>query len=720
MNLGRYSPGGFINRHFWLTLIILTTIAHYFLGYSVFTLVQLVLYLIVFLAESTPIISWSLVILKPLVWLYEISNFFLGPVWTVLIFFALWYFRRGILGKIPVIKNLANWWYKERPRRKFREIALWKVIRKYGILPLLTKARKTSNETIRNFMRDNPFDDPYIEGELPFVFRHLRAELMTLMNYMTRLHTYFGKKESVTEAKEKSQIIEPKFGERMPTYDSRRSAIDFYSFNGKGNIQESTGWANNRDLIFFLFDTLNTALIKDNLIVERAHHVEELNPYVLGPLSGKLTAMQTNYGKTVTNFKRFGLLHRFKSLKMHTIDLVALYGAYKHYYLFASENALFELWRCKIDNNVNPDGSDNPVIWDVTPLERIEAWEKLRNRRYERIKEDVKSEIREKIEKRYRDELRMQEEYTQLEYYKNQMREVARKNNIPEERLNIGLANITKKLSEQKVRQSIENAAEKMLESRETQLKIDDEVEFEFANGTSVVVTDPTGGEPKSSSYENEIRRRMSDRYKLKFDATTSEGNFRHEVDVRGFVLADIHKYEVDHKDIKGGVGVLRRVKVEDMVDFPSDKSDHAKWSYVYSKMENEWDFFLKDLRYGFHHPRSRSYQDYDPIISTYKGLNIQTVSNRTAPSEATNSIAFDHEALRFPGLWVYWGKRNYWDTQPANENPYPTLSTVGLSSFLTSIIKMRQSEAEIHQRFLKGWAWETGGASDVFTDLPS
>ena len=137
----------------------------------------------------------------------------------------------------------------------------------------------------------------------------------------------------------------------------------------------------------------------------------------------------------------------------------------------------------------------------------------------------------------------MQEEYIQLEYYKNQMREVARKNNIPEERLNIGLANITKKLSEQKVRQSIENAAEKMLESRETQLKIDDEVEFEFANGTSVVVTDPTGGEPKSSSYENEIRRRMSDRYKLKFDATKPDGTPRKLMDV-----SKLHSFGWKHK----------------------------------------------------------------------------------------------------------------------------------------------------------------------------
>ena len=144
--------------------------------------------------------------------------------------------------------------------------------------------------------------------------------------------------------------------------------------------------------------------------------------------------------------------------------------------------------------------------------------------------------------------------------------------------------------------------------------------------------------------------------------------------------------------------------------------------------MENEWKWFLEDLRMGVYHPHSKTYNNYDYLI---KDLNLlkfdeetrlahEPTSKKYSPGLSQNP-AFDFEALAYPGLWVYWGKRNYWDESPPEpRNPYPTISVFGLSRFLESVVKMRQKEADIHNRFLKYFVYETGREPDVFTNLPS
>jgi hypothetical protein len=295
----------------------------------------------------------------------------------------------------------------------------------------------------------------------------------------------------------------------------------------------------------------------------------------------RLSLMTRAYDQFITNTKRFGLIHRLKSIKINILDLLALYGVFRHYYRFANENALYEKW------SYIPNEGDG-IIWSVTPKERDKA--------YEEEKKKIKV--------------------------------------IP-------------------------------------------------------------------------------NKYKLGFVGTLTEGNIRHEVDIRGFVLEDIHKVEIDHEKLP----YIRRIKIEDIEDFPGDTPELATFNAVYPKILKEWDFLIEDLRFGTYHPYSRSDIDYTNIINKERSLNFEKVG-RTKPSKIGNYAAFDLEALKASGNWKYWGRRNYWDDYPEYKNPYPTLSTIGLSRFITDIVKLRATQSEIADKYLSYWVWDTSREDEPFTTL--
>ena len=124
----------------------------------------------------------------------------------------------------------------------------------------------------------------------------------------------------------------------------------------------------------------------------------------------------------------------------------------------------------------------------------------------------------------------------------------------------------------------------------------------------------------------------------------------------------------------------------------------------------------------------SRSDLDYTNIISTKTlDLNTKIINGveyppRTPPSIENKYAAFDLEALKYSGKMVYWGRKNYWDNQPVMDpnagNPYPTLSTIGLSRVITEIIRKIDGDSEITNQFLSYWIWDKASPDDVFTSL--
>ncbi|MBI2101215.1 hypothetical protein HYT53_01265 [Candidatus Woesearchaeota archaeon] len=483
--------------------------------------------------------------------------------------------------------------------------------------------------------------DPYLEGELPFAFKDLRAELMILMNYQTRLHTFFGKREKVQQAIWQANAIESYFDAANKTYDTMANSLDKYRFGGLSMTEKNYGWSNNRDLIAFFFEHLKKNLESDidlrRPIADSEKAKEMRIGGIISDLNDRLNLMSGAYGQFVTNCKRFGLIHRLKSIKMSILDLLALYGVYKHYYRFANENALFEYWRCK------PSKGDG-VTRDAIPTERIETWETKRNNVVNRVKRELLLEFIEK----YKRELKYDEAKTTY--------------------------------SPDKI--------------KELQKEIWEKARTEVGK---------------------EYKKRMLPIYKLGFDPDSPGKALRYEVDIRGFLLADIHKIEIDYKNLK----YIRRVKIGDIDDFPGDTKDLATYSAIYPKILSEWDFHNEDLRFGTYHTNSRSDIDYTNVMEKLKTIDMLKNIGKTPPDKQNKYFAFDLEAFKISGKFVYWGRRNYWDTFPELKNPYPMLSTAGLSRFMTQLIKLRVEQNEIYNKYLSYWIWDSAGPKeDMFTTL--
>ncbi|MBS3096719.1 hypothetical protein J4480_04735, partial [Candidatus Woesearchaeota archaeon] len=75
---------------------------------------------------------------------------------------------------------------------------------------------------------------------------------------------------------------------------------------------------------------------------------------------------------------------------------------------------------------------------------------------------------------------------------------------------------------------------------------------------------------------------------------------------------------------------------------------------------------------------------------------------------------AFDREALKNPGQMIYWGRKSYKDahsqikkTDPAN--PYPTLSSVGMSRYLNELVIKDMADKQEALKSLNLFLGDTG-----------
>ena len=566
----------------------------------------------------------------------------------------------GMWVLIPVVIVVALLFIVGRAGKRSGE--KWKKLKKYGIGPFMRALRSSPIAPLRWIAYLWQGKDPYIEGRLPLVFKDLRFELMTLMNYQTRLHTYLGKKNAVVEFKNQALGIEQHFASAPKTYDRMRRSLDTYRLGKEGIVEgkEMFGWSNNDVLIDEFFKALSDALSVTRTMSYQTGAIAVQQP-LRQRMDSMLEKMNVAYEQYLSNVKRVGLIHRLKSLRISLVDLLALYGVYKHYYRFASEKAIFELWYVKIDDNIKrdksgkavPDEEGNPkktnedVLWSATPLKRVEKYEKIVEGEIEKAKDNLRNSLTISVKK-------------DLDY---------------DERI--------KHLTPD--------------QKKQLDIEVSNRVEDEL----------------KTEKNWNEIVKLLPKKFKLGYVANLEGvGPIRHEVDIKGFVLADFHSIEVDRKEGK----YVRRVKLRDIEEFPSDAPELAKHSWIATQIEQEWTFLLQDLRWGQFHPYSRSDVDYTKIISTQRIYEFSKVG-RTRPNKDQQKAAFDLEALKIPHLWVYWGRRNYWDTSISSRNPYPTISTVGISRFITALVRLRNKE-NIADKYLSTYVWDTGRDDKPFTTI--
>jgi hypothetical protein len=98
--------------------------------------------------------------------------------------------------------------------------------------------------------------------------------------------------------------------------------------------------------------------------------------------------------------------------------------------------------------------------------------------------------------------------------------------------------------------------------------------------------------------------------------------------------------------------------------------------------------------------------------------INYSNVKKEHQP--VFNSPAFDREALKDPGRFVYYGKEKYYDEDASHENPFPAISSIGLSEYILDLIDKRTYEEEVKEIERKRAVWETGkDAPPWFTRYP-
>jgi len=180
------------------------------------------------------------------------------------------------------------------------------------------------------------------------------------------------------------------------------------------------------------------------------------------------------------------------------------------------------------------------------------------------------------------------------------------------------------------------------------------------------------------------------------------DGSFTKDMNIIRSMLETAE--EIDDElieEIKNEVPYIRKVKPI----YQHNLIDEELLTEVTKWQEREWYFFLRDMRYGVFKPNTRTYDDYKYSYSEerkYEDVERPSVDS-ARPTKA--NPAYDEEAIKEPGNWFYWGKRCYNDETVDSlmqkpVNPYPGISTRGMSLFLRDYFKnmSQQSKKTLRQ----------------------
>ncbi len=101
--------------------------------------------------------------------------------------------------------------------------------------------------------------------------------------------------------------------------------------------------------------------------------------------------------------------------------------------------------------------------------------------------------------------------------------------------------------------------------------------------------------------------------------------------------------------------------------------------------MNAEWDLWLKDMQWGWYHNRSRSVYDY---IREYSRGNYHDAHILPQPNSKIydQNPSFDLRILANPGIFSYWGRRDYKQIGEQfgyTDNPLPWISLDGITQYL-------------------------------------
>jgi len=184
-------------------------------------------------------------------------------------------------------------------------------------------------------------------------------------------------------------------------------------------------------------------------------------------------------------------------------------------------------------------------------------------------------------------------------------------------------------------------------------------------------------------------------------------GDMPYEVDASGYVLKDKNEIEVELKDI-----YIRKVKLKDIFEF------HPYYK-ICGWLNLEWKYFIFDMRDGRFHPTSRSSKDYNTLHAK-KIFNYSNLKSASKPGK--NRPAFDREAMKNPGNASYWGRKHYFEEEErlvgiSRVNPYPKLSTIGISEYIGDLVEKTVKEISIKEDHLRRYVYETAKDAKIGDD---
>jgi hypothetical protein len=251
---------------------------------------------------------------------------------------------------------------EEKKERRWKEDIV-----AYPVAALLRWLGKSRNPVVRAIYK---LWDPNIttpEGKIPFPFREMRTEFMTLMNYMLRMEVYYAKKNEVTKTQEflDEEIYSEKGLHQIFEIDKINSNLNLlkngggFKLNSQGMFEPipvvvlkddgseeevKTGWNSTEWFIYKLINLLKESLENFSSIgPEQYRDVESHLDGELETIDGSLRAFKKRWGgedfKGGGFTKRKGAYHVLESKRLYLLDQYRRHGRYDHTYRFANVGA---------------------------------------------------------------------------------------------------------------------------------------------------------------------------------------------------------------------------------------------------------------------------------------------------------------------------------------------------------------------------------------------
>lgn len=184
------------------------------------------------------------------------------------------------------------------------------------------------------------------------------------------------------------------------------------------------------------------------------------------------------------------------------------------------------------------------------------------------------------------------------------------------------------------------------------------------------------------------------------------------EVNQYGELVADI----VAQKDKFGELPDPTKFKKPRKLKNPKDIIDYPDFITLMQNIEEDWKGLAEDIRYGLHHPYSRTIKTY--LAALEKKIYPEWADDQVpfTNSPTLQDQAIDMRALANPSMHSYWGRERIDSDSLPNAtrpsyNPFPALSSLGLREYLDKRITQDMRDQTLAQKFKNKYPADTGHA---------